>query len=261
MTFRSEWASVCISNISTAFPVYAPFTTSVISSHATYEETIFTEAYEYTVRAFVDSSYGTDGYFTSTFSNISTMTSGLIAGDPIVVGWQQTDLSLFPTEYVSSLAHRYSISWSSPTSLPTPASRSNLPNQTNAPNSTPTGLSTGAKAGIGVGVAFGVLLVAATIIMFMFRRRRNHAVLQHPGGHVAEMEDRDEVLSSKKWYLFGKWRNEMAVENQLHELDSTAVDVVPGSLVEMDTLEQQQREVGAQNTHYVESCRERELVE
>jgi hypothetical protein len=213
-----------------------PFTTTV--------ETFVTSAYEYTARAFVDSSYGTDGYSTSTFSNISTVTSGFIAADPVVVVWQQKDLSLFPTEYVFSLAHRYSKSWGSPTGSPTPASRSNLPTQTNAAISTPKGLSIGAKAGIGIGVALGVVLVAATIIMFVLKRRHAHAETQRTEGHVAEMEDRDEVLSSKKWYLFSKWRNEIAVENQVHELNSRAVHKVPRPLVELDTSEQQQREVG-----------------
>lgn len=51
------------------------------------------------------------------------------------------------------------------------------------------------------------------------------------------MEDRDDVLSSKKWYLFGRWRNELPTENQTQELDPKAIHVVNQVPVELDTSE------------------------
>lgn len=54
------------------------------------------------------------------------------------------------------------------------------------------------------------------------------------------MEDRDEVLSNKKWYLFGKWRNELPIESQRQELDPKGIHVVNQVPVELDTSEQPQ---------------------
>ncbi|KAK7180337.1 hypothetical protein DPSP01_012012 [Paraphaeosphaeria sporulosa] len=54
------------------------------------------------------------------------------------------------------------------------------------------------------------------------------------------MEDRDEVLSSKKWYLFGRWSNELPTENQRQELDHKVIHVVNQTPVELDTSEHPQ---------------------
>lgn len=54
------------------------------------------------------------------------------------------------------------------------------------------------------------------------------------------MEDRDEVLSSKKWYLFGKWRNEMPTGSQRQELDPKGIHVVNQVPVELKASENPQ---------------------
>jgi hypothetical protein len=230
MTFGPAWVRACIGNISTPFEVHEPFTTHLSASGTP----LIT--YEYVARVFISSDYGADGYSTTTFSNRTTVTTGLIAADPFVVGWQNQDLSVFPTDYVSSLAKRYSLSWSPLTSAPaTPASSSSLPPQTNTP---PKGLDTGAKAGIGVGVAIGGLLLAIAIIALLLRRRRKVKPTTTPDS-VPEMEDQDVALAKKKWYLRGQWRSEMAVEEQKHELGSTSVRIVPGPPVELEAAEHQ----------------------
>ncbi|KAJ4295034.1 hypothetical protein N0V90_007042 [Kalmusia sp. IMI 367209] len=237
------------------FPIYAPFTTTVVSNEpdASTPTTEIITSYEYAARVFINSTYGTDGFSTSTFSNISTVTSGLIAHDPIVVGWQQKDLSMFPTEYVSSLASRYNTLWAN-ASNPTPGSTSNLPNQTNQPsliNQPSNELSMGARAGVGVGVSIGVVLFAIIGSLLLLRRKRKvRAMAERSEGGIPEMEDRDEVLSSKKWYLFGRWRNEMPAENQRLELDSRPVNMVSATPIELDTSEPRSREVDVPNDVY-----------
>ncbi|KAJ4355527.1 uncharacterized protein N0V89_003544 [Didymosphaeria variabile] len=203
-------------------------------------------AYEYAGRAFVADTYGADGYSTSTFSNISTATSGFIGADPIVVGFQEQDLLSFPVDYVSSMAKRYNRTWTAATTTsnaPTAASTPSLPVQTSPP-STPAdnaGLSTGAKAGIGVGITTSAVVIAAIGALVLYRRRKSRKANEpHESEPIPEMEDRDEVHSNKKWYLFGKWRNEMPAENQRQELDPKAVHVINQVPVELDTSERPQ---------------------
>lgn len=180
LTFRREWRGECIGNITTPFEIYAPFTTTL----ADQPETVIV-TYEYTARIFMASSYGTDGYSTAAFSHMTTVTAGLIAADPIVVAWQKKDLSVFPTEYVSSLQQKFSVTW---VPSPTPASTSALPQQTNPPSND---LGTGAKAGISIGAVLGVAGLVTAIILLLIRGRRKGRVTapNDESGGFPEMED------------------------------------------------------------------------
>ncbi|KAF2185534.1 hypothetical protein K469DRAFT_778477 [Zopfia rhizophila CBS 207.26] len=137
MTFGSEWPRACLSSFSTPFRAYALLTTIPYSGASS-----STVVYEYVTSTFVGGSF-TNGYSSSTASNITTVTLGMAVADPVVVAWELQDFSLFPTGYASSLAQKIGVSLES---TPTPATTSSLPQQTNPP-SEPHNLSTGQKAG------------------------------------------------------------------------------------------------------------------
>jgi hypothetical protein len=80
--------------------------------------------------------------FWDTEGNATTVSRGLAVADPYVVGWQEKELSMFPTDYASSLAQKAGLQWAS--STPAPASTSSLPQETSlAPSSLPPPPSTG----------------------------------------------------------------------------------------------------------------------
>ena len=56
------------------------------------------------------------------------------------------------------------------------------------------------------------------------------------------MEDQDAAFAKKKWFLGGRWRNELGVKNEPHELDSKAVNLVPGSPIELDAADRRLRD-------------------
>jgi hypothetical protein len=232
MTFGPEWEYACVGNLTAALAIFAPLTTTTQQSAPPLT------AYEYPAQIFISSGYGTDGYSTTTFSNISTVTKGLIAADPFVIGWQQKDLSVFPTAYVSSLAQRWSISWDPPKATPASSSSLAKPTTSAPPENS---LSTGEKAGISVGVVLGVALLAAILVFFLMNRRRNRKAKPN-GRDVPEMEDQDATLAKKKWYLRGRWRSEIGTEVNPSELDSKTVNVVPGPPVEIDGTERARHE-------------------
>lgn len=232
MSFGSEFPRACLSNISGPFQVYQPFTTS--------EDGISTPVimFDYPTYTSVSSESGNDGFSSITLSNTTTITEGLAIADPIVVAWQMQDLPLMPTAYASSLATKIGVSWSASTSA-SPASSSGLPSETGGSPAPTKGLSTGAKAGIGVGVVLGVAaLIGASIIWWCLRRRRKAPEATEPETReTAELEDHDNILAGRKWFLHGRWRNETAAEERQNELDSKTVNVVPGPPVELDAGE------------------------
>jgi hypothetical protein len=80
----------------------------------------------------------------------------------------------------------------------------------------PSGLSTGAKAGIGIGAALGALLLIG-LIFFCLRRRKTAAPTGGTSG-ISEMADQDQ---DRKWFTGGKWRTEAPGVERHHELDAT----------------------------------------
>lgn len=158
------------------------------------------------------------------------------------MGWQETDLPKLPPAYASSLAKRIGVAF---TQSATPGSASPLPSQTTS--SLPVNsLSTGAKAGIGVGVTIGALLILALIAFLILRRRRKNSERTTQGSQDEtrpEMEDQDATLATKKWYLGGRWRSEVETpKNKPGELDSRSVRVVGGPPQELDETSNVNRE-------------------
>lgn len=157
------------------------------------------------------------------------MTQGYALANPIMLFFEEKDLSSMPTPEASSLAQIAGIDYT-----PAPASTSSLPRETGLP-AQGNQLSTGGKAGIGVGAVIGALLVGIAIFFILRRKRKTPADPTIPTTEtIAEMEDQDKTLAHRKWFLGGKWRNESAAEEQQHELDSRGVVVVPGPPVELE---------------------------
>jgi hypothetical protein len=96
------------------------------------------------------------------------------------------------------------------------------PNTSTTPTSSatpdnPSGLSTGAKAGIGIGAALGALLLIG-LICFCFLRRHKKTAPAGGASGISEMADQDQ---DRKWFTGGKWRNEAPGVERHHELDAT----------------------------------------
>jgi hypothetical protein len=111
-------------------------------------------------------------FWDSIMGNATTIARGLAMADSYIVGWQEKELFLFPTDYASSLAQKAGISWGS--STPAPASTSNLPRETSSVTPSPPtadDLSTGHKVGISVGAA-AALLIGAPIVAWICLSRR-----------------------------------------------------------------------------------------
>lgn len=177
------------------------------------------------------------GYeFSKSINNITTATSGFIAHDPYVVGWNQKDLSVFPTEYVTSLAARFNTMWSSDIGgTPTPGSRALAPTDSMPPETEPaslkksdqqarSGMSASTRTGMIVGALLGViLLIGVGMLLFISRRRRQRA-RKESGSN----EDRD-ILHSRKGL------NEMSTDYQKLEMDSSTVHEVAAPIAELET--------------------------
>lgn len=216
MTFGSEWPEACISHFSTGLSAYAPvsFNSTILS------------VYDLTTQILVDGVSST-----TTIANIKSVATGIAIADPVIVGWEEQDLAMFPTEYANSLAQRIGVTLSSETGT------------TKGPESTgstgPTGpthsnrLSTGEKAGLGVGVTIGVVLLAlVSFLLYLLRVKKNRPTVVPEG--TVELEDQDQHHASRKWFLQNKWRSEAEGSGTPREIDSKTVHAVPGPPVELD---------------------------
>jgi LPXTG-motif cell wall-anchored protein len=113
-------------------------------------------------------------------NDIKTLESGMAIADPIAVFWQTSDIAeVFPLAYVASVARQIAATevLLSQTTGASPSSKSNLATQTGTSTANPADrssndLSTGAKAGIAIGVVLGVALVALGALLLFRRRRR-----------------------------------------------------------------------------------------
>lgn len=155
MSFGPDIKRHCISTISTPFTAYAVFTMSV----AIYDnsDTTFTyySGFEYRTTSDIDST----SRFESLLSNITTVTSALAVALPVEVVWVDGDLASFPAPYATSLANKIGVAL-----MPRPQDAPTLPRETGT-SSTSSGLSTGAKAGIGVGSTVGAIAITAIIVL------------------------------------------------------------------------------------------------
>lgn len=120
--------------------------------------------------------------------------SGYAFDTPIVIAWQETDLSNFerhPTE-----TGRFNVA----TGIPPPLAVNGSVIEVSALPSFPAeaaGLSTGAKAGIGVGVAVGVLLITSLVVLVFWRRRRAERAAEAEG-RTSVSEERPEMPDDSK---------------------------------------------------------------
>lgn len=172
MTFGPEFREACISTFSAPLQALALLTTTTAGGASA------NTSYELTTSIW-DSSAGT--YVTSKLNSTTMLSTGLAVADPIVVAWQISDFSLFSPEYAMSLAKKIGVT------LP-----NNSGDKTREAAQKPSRLSIGAKVGIGVGAAIGVLAVIIITVILCFKKRqkgRNQAA--PPGYTVAEMEGQD----------------------------------------------------------------------
>jgi hypothetical protein len=225
MTFGSQYSVACLSTISAPFRAYAPISTANANSTSL--------VYEYTEGVW---SNGVGGNVVR--SSIITITTGLAVADPIVIAWQMNDLTSFPPDYATSLAKRIGVAVPTNTATPSPISSTIPPTAHN--------LSTGAKAGIGIGTTIGTIITLSILILYLRLRRTKAPNISSPsepketiaeigGQYVNEMGEQDHC--ERKSYLGGRWRSEAPVEDVQHELDARAVNVVPGSPVKLDAAE------------------------
>lgn len=233
---KSAGAASCVSEISSPLRVLQPCTSTArfynVSGTVLYGTSIFWQSlYLFT------SSRGPVSVIT-VIDNATTITQGLAIADPILVGWSEKELALFPTSYASSVAKQAGLKWG----LPTPGSTADLPRETNpARSATPRGLSTGGKVGIAISV-LGVVVLGALLFWLLLRRKRK-GKQQEPqtaeieGKPTPEMEDQDQELATRRWFLRGRWRSEVRAQERPGELDSRTVNIVPGPPVEIDLAE------------------------
>lgn len=215
MTFGSDVSRFCQSTISSPVVAHAFITTTEEGNKSTIEV--------YEIPTVVTGAQ-------STISNLTSLATGLAVADPVVVAWALQDMSSFPSDYRTSLASKIGIAL---VSGATPASSSSLPKETEDSVSTANPpLSTGAKAGMGVGIAVGVAVIAGILGLFWLRRRKRNQII------IAEMADQDETNARRRWFLGGRWRNEAEVRpTPTQELDSKAVRIVPGPPAELDSAQ------------------------
>jgi hypothetical protein len=99
------------------------------------------------------------------------VSSGTALADPVLVYWQSSDVAAFPTGYQTYLQSLIGSPLQAGTNTGTPAS---------PPILALSGLSTGAKAGIGVGAAIGGILLCVTVGALVLRRRRKKRQQEYP---------------------------------------------------------------------------------
>jgi hypothetical protein len=233
-TTRSLWRYQILPKLSTYVGYESPYSASAVE---------FDISLAYTCPGSRTQLEYLDPFCTIWTLNITTITTGRAVADPVVIGWQMKDMSEFPSAYASSLVFRIRVTLETSSSSHSPASSSNLAQQTYPPLPvSSSGLSTGAKIGIGLGVGLGALVLFLVVVISLFLRRKRRKITDStPAGTTThKMEDQDKTLAARKWFLFGRWRSEHAGEERRHELGSRTVNVVPGPPVEMDAGEQVQ---------------------
>ena len=128
---------------------------------------------------------------TEAVDNTTIITSGQMLMQPFLVYWQSSDLSNFDPEYASALAENLQIDFTPTGTGMVTAATASPPDRSGVDSATPTsppelittddgsgsGLSTGAKAGIGLGVAVGATLLGMTAFLLYRKRSRKKAKL------------------------------------------------------------------------------------
>ncbi|CAI6339935.1 unnamed protein product [Periconia digitata] len=170
-------------------------------------------------------------YTTSSVTKKSTtvVSSGIASAEPFQIFWKAEDLRLFPTEYASSLASRIDV----PFATSTPASPGARLGSGTPQTSTPVpGLSTAAKAGIGVGSVLGsAVAIGALVITLLWRRRsqrrRDELVAEGDGDHIMRLElpGEDAIKKPEVAYIIP----------EVHGKALNEVDATPRAIAEIDS--------------------------
>jgi hypothetical protein len=245
MTIGSdEVVSYCVSSISTPLQARA-IVTQTLTEMSDGKTTLHTTlVYEYLTVFFTGS---TGGYWSSpvssTVSSMTTVTSALAVADPYVVAWQQKDLSHFPTAYAASLAHNMGVSIASMGDsivyYRSAVASGDWPLKTGASPASHE-LSTAAKAGVGVGSAFGGVIIAASIFILWLKMRRKRVVSERKLSaqettDVHEIEDSSGRSERPMWFVGRRWRNEAHVDVVAQELEVPPHEL-EGTVWELEAL-------------------------
>ncbi|KAF2633494.1 hypothetical protein BU25DRAFT_464622 [Macroventuria anomochaeta] len=137
-------------------------------------------------------------------NNIAAVVGGGTAGGAIrtslAAGWDHSSLSaLFTTTY--SVAVRMPTRSVPTTPTPTPSSSNLTPAKSASDDPSP-----GAIAGIIVGVFAGAVILGV-VIAFLLKNKRAELEAENQAT-TPELEDQDEILAKRKWFLKGRWRSE-----------------------------------------------------
>jgi len=151
------------------------------------------------------------------------VTSGTATASPVIVYWHSSELYQFPSDYAYSLASVIKVSFGEKTSTPIPK----------GPDNRRPSLSPGAIAGIAIGIGT-VVISSIVILLYLWRRRKQRQLLQHPD--VPEMEGSSRGL---KRFVGGKWRAETDGTSSPVEAGSTSVRIIPGPPVELDSTQRE----------------------
>jgi hypothetical protein len=146
----------CQSVLSTPFTVLAP-TTFVPADDSGSSNPITIWDKTETVERVVTSAGTTKTEFvTSTHQSKTVLSSGTLWAETVVVYWQSSDLTLFPSTYATLLAAAMGVTLSIDRSVAGSAAASS-------------GLGTGAKAGIAIGAVLAIALLAGTVILLCWQ--------------------------------------------------------------------------------------------
>lgn len=119
-------------------------------------------------------SIGVDGWIRGPVSTTTIASDLTVFGDGIPIWWQSSDEAIFASASIAAMASFANAT--SPTQTQASVPSSTPTTSKISPASDPeTSLSGGAKAGIGVGVALGVLGAALASFLFLSLRRKNRA--------------------------------------------------------------------------------------
>jgi hypothetical protein len=164
----------------------------------------------------------------SHLSSLTVLSTGTATAFPFIVFWQLNDLSIFPSDYGSSLAAVLKAPFGSQTTTCSSASSTSTQIPSGTRNPSPR-LSPGAQAGIGVGTgAVGIISVIAVIYLWRRRKHRRRRGVAHLA--ISEMEGGSNGL---KRFMGGKWRAETDGTSEPVE-ESKNVRVIPGPPVELE---------------------------
>jgi len=161
---------------------------------------------------YITATYGSNAYPSSIPAADRTATivldEGLMGMSPMVVYWQETDLSLFDPEYATRLASKLGLDFTPTGSAAVTAETASPPDRSQPPSATSStkpgpdegetssksDLSIGAKAGIGFGVAIAVILAVVVGLVLYRRRVRKQRALDQT---LARQNEQPELVQTR----------------------------------------------------------------